>query len=129
MVQALEVSPGYSYGYLLTGINLTGAANSTLPTPDDLNSTIDVQITPEIEDLAEMLGHDPVAIYEYVRNNFEYEPYYGSLKGSQETLWEEAGNDADLASLLIALYRASGIPARYTDRTIIKEELEPRRNF
>jgi hypothetical protein len=28
-------------------------------------------------------------------------------------VWEESGNDIDLASLLIALYRASGIPARY----------------
>jgi hypothetical protein len=31
-----SISPGYSYGYLLTGINLTGAANSTLPTPERL---------------------------------------------------------------------------------------------
>jgi transglutaminase-like putative cysteine protease len=66
-----------------------------------------------VEDLAEMLGHNPVRIYEYVRNNFDYEPYYGSVKGSQETIREEAGNDVDLASLLISLYRASGIPARY----------------
>ncbi|MEW6104247.1 MAG: transglutaminase-like domain-containing protein, partial [bacterium] len=50
--------------------------------------------------------------------NFDYEPYYGSLKGSQQTLWEKAGNDFDLASLLIALYRSCNIPARYVYGTI-----------
>lgn len=88
------------------------------PTDADLAQTIEVQFTQEIRDLADTLGHNPVKIYEYVRNNFEYEPYYGSLKGAQETLWEKAGNDFDLASLLIALYRASGIPARYVYGTI-----------
>jgi len=86
---------------------------------DYLSSTIDVQITDEIRKLArETLKGNPVLIYEYVRNNFDYEPYYGSLKGSQQTLWEKAGNDFDLASLLIALYRASNIPARYVYGTI-----------
>jgi hypothetical protein len=104
--------PSYTYGTGLT--NLTPWMDIfDYPVPHDTIETIDAQITPEIEDLAEMLGHDPIRIYEFVRNNFDYEPYYGSVKGSQETLWEEAGNDVDLASLLIALYRASGIPARY----------------
>jgi hypothetical protein len=57
-------------------------------------------------------------MYEYVRNNFDYEPYYGSLKGAQQTLLEKAGNDFDLASLLIALFRVSNIPARYVYGTI-----------
>ena len=61
----------------------------------------------------------PVKIYEYLRNNFDYEPYYGSLKGSQQTLYEKAGNDFDLASLLIALLRVSGIKARYVYGEII----------
>ncbi len=101
--------PSYTYGLA----NISQANLSALPTPADLNATAEVIITPEIENLAEMLSHDPVAIYEYVRNNFEYQPYYGSLKGSQLTLWEKAGNDFDLASLLIALFRSVGIPARY----------------
>jgi len=79
----------------------------------DLSETMEVKFTQEIRELAANLSYNPVKMYEYVRNNFDYEIYYGSLKGAQETLWEMAGNDFDLASLLIALYRVSGIPARY----------------
>ncbi len=106
--------PGYTYSL----VNVSSANLSSLPTPADLNATPEVIITPEIESLAEMLSHDPVAMYEYVRNRFDYQPYYGSLKGSQLTLWEKAGNDFDLASLLIALYRSAGIPARYAYGTV-----------
>lgn len=49
----------------------------------------------------------------FVRNNIEFIPYYGSKKGSDATLIERAGNDADQAALLIALLRTSNIPARY----------------
>ncbi|MEW6006759.1 MAG: transglutaminase-like domain-containing protein, partial [bacterium] len=92
---------------------------SAVSTEDYLKETIDVQISDEIKKLAnETLKKNPVLIYEYVRNNLDYEPYYGSLKGSQQTLWEKAGNDFDLASLLIALYRAANIPARYVYGTV-----------
>jgi transglutaminase-like putative cysteine protease len=91
----------------------------TILSENNLSSTIDVQITDEIKKLAnETLKGNPVLIYEYIRNNFNYEPYYGSIKGSQQTLWEKAGNDVDLSSLLISLYRASNIPARYVYGTI-----------
>ena len=84
-----------------------------------LSETMEVQFTPEIESLAKELEYNPVKIYEYLRNNFAYEPYYGSLKGAQETLFEKAGNDFDLASLLVALLRVSGIKARYVYGEII----------
>lgn len=40
------------------------------------------------------------------------------MKGAQEALLEEVGNDFDLASLLISLYRASNIHTRYVYGTI-----------
>lgn len=92
-------------------------ANGFPETNDDLNPTIDVQITQEIVDKATELG-TPEAMYEFVRNECDFEPYYGSHKGSVETLRQRSGNDHDLASLLIALYRASGIPARYAVGTV-----------
>ena len=52
-------------------------------------------------------------IYKYVRNNFEFEIYIGSRKGSQETLKQRRGNDYDLSSVLLALLRESDIHARY----------------
>lgn len=83
------------------------------PTQDDLDPTIDIQFTQEIIDLANSLDNSSLKIYEYVKNNFEFEPYLGSRKGSGETLNHKSGSDYDLASLLIALLRVSGIPARY----------------
>jgi len=88
------------------------------PGPEDLAETPEVQITPEIIALAESLDNSPIQIYEYVRNNFEIQPYYGSLKGSTATLWTGAGNDYDQASLLIALLRAADVPARYVVGTV-----------
>jgi transglutaminase-like putative cysteine protease len=85
------------------------------PVPEDLAPTEDADIRPAIQALADQLGHDPVAIYAFVRNSIAFEPYYGSRKGSLLTLWERSGSDADIASLLIALLRASGIPARYVE--------------
>ena len=88
-------------------------AAATPPTPADLLSTEDAAQTPEIQALASELGRDPVKIYEYVRNKISFEPYYGSRKGALLTLWERSGNDIDIASLLIALLRASGYYTRY----------------
>lgn len=90
---------------------------SAPPRIEDVLGNEDAAITPEILALAEQLKHDPVAIYQYVRNKIGFDPYYGSRKGSLLTLWERSGNDVDTASLLIALLRASGIPARYVQGT------------
>ena len=98
-------------------LDLVGQASDT-PQPQDLQETLEVKFTPEIQQLANSLGRNPVRIFEYVRNQFEYEPTYGSIKGAQGALWAKSGNDFDLASLLIALLRASGIPARYEYGTI-----------
>ena len=82
-----------------------------------------VIITPEIAALAEELGKNPVRIYEYVKNTTMYQPYWGALKGAAETLAQKSGNDADQASLLIALLRASGYPARY-GRALVTVDIE-----
>ena len=101
-----------------SGSLMLAQATVDLPTADDLSQTPEVQFTQEIQELAERLNKNSLTIFEFVRNNFKYEPYFGSLKGAQQTLREKAGNDFDLASLLIALYRASNIEARYVLGTI-----------
>lgn len=95
-----------------------------VPTPEDLAETVETRQTDSIKDLALQLNYNPVKIYEYVRNSIDYEPYYGSRKGANETLLEKGGNDFDQASLLISLFRASGYPARYVYGTV--EVPEPR---
>ena len=92
-------------------------ASAAPPAGGDLDATMDAQITQEITDLAERLG-SVGAIYEHVRNEMEFQPYFGSRKGSVETLRQRSGNDYDLASLLIALLRAQGTPARYAEGVV-----------
>ena len=89
------------------------------PQPADLAETPDIQLTEAIRNLAEnQLNDDPVAIYNWVRNNIEYIPSYGSIQGADYTLQHGKGNAFDTASLLIALLRASNIPARYAYGTV-----------
>ena len=52
-------------------------------------------------------------MYAWVKNKCAFDPYLGSRRGAEETRRLRAGNDMDLASLLIALLRVSGFPARY----------------
>jgi transglutaminase-like putative cysteine protease len=93
------------------------AAAAEAATPD-LAPTVDAQITPEIQALAASLDHDPRRIYEWVRNNVAFLPTYGSVQGSHATWQARRGNAFDTSSLLVALLRAAGVPARYVIGTI-----------
>lgn len=90
----------------------------TPPTPADLAETEDVQITPDIRALAASLGNQPLKIFDWVHDNVEFVPTYGSVQGSEMTLVAKRGNAFDTASLLIALLRAAGVPARYVTGTV-----------
>ncbi|QJX03080.1 transglutaminase domain-containing protein [Alcanivorax sp. IO_7] len=83
-----------------------------------LAATLDAPQTPAIQAKAAELDHDPVRIYQWVRNNIEFIPSYGSIQGAEYTLELGKGNAFDTASLLIALLRASDIPARYAMGTV-----------
>ncbi len=103
----------------LAGLLVSSSINAVNPpTADDLAETIEVQLTPEIRAKAQELGNSPVKIYEWVRNNVEFIPTWGSIQGAQMTLLTKQGNAFDTASLLIALLRAAGIHARYVTGTI-----------
>jgi transglutaminase-like putative cysteine protease len=102
----------------LSGIGLPSAVLPVTPNAGDLVATEDAQITQPIRDLATSLNNDPVKIYNWVRNNIQFIPSYGSIQGSDMTLQTKRGNSFDTASLLIALLRAANIPARYVYGTI-----------
>jgi hypothetical protein len=63
----------------------------------------------EIVTLAASLKCDLDLIFEYVYNNIEYEPLFGSNKGALGTLLDQRGNDIDQAQLFVALLNAAGI--------------------
>ncbi|EDX89157.1 transglutaminase family protein [Alcanivorax sp. DG881] len=88
------------------------------PTEDDLAATLDAPLSEAISAKAEELDDDPVKIYQWVRNNIEFIPSYGSIQGAEYTLQHGKGNAFDTASLLISLLRAANIPARYAFGTV-----------
>ena len=105
----------------ISSLSTKTSSTTTSSNPDDpsyLASTVDVQITDAIKAKATALDHDPVKIFNWVHNNIEYIPTYGSIQGSAQTLATKRGNSFDTASLLIALLRASNIPARYVYGTV-----------
>jgi len=86
---------------------------ATEPPPGDLEETEEVRFTNSTTELAASLNNDALEIFQYVKNTIDFVPYYGSKKGSDNTLLEKAGNDIDTASLLLALLRVSNIPSHY----------------
>ena len=88
------------------------------PTDADLSQTTEITITPAIKAKAQELGYNPVAIQNWVRNTIEWQPTWGALQSAETVLGSQKGNAHDIASLTIALLRASKIPARYQWGTI-----------
>lgn len=103
---------------LASSSQLMIAAQAAPVPPEYLSATEDVRLTERIANLAQSIGPNPVELYHWVRNNIGFVPTYGSIQGSDLTLQNGHGNAFDTASLLIALYRASGIPARYAYGTV-----------
>ena len=86
-----------------------------------LTSTKNCQVKNKaIQDLAKTLTSNLKSDYEkgkklfnWVRDNIQYKKYRNTRRGAVNTLQTKKGNCVDQSHLLIALSRASGIPARY----------------
>ncbi|UDQ98297.1 RHS repeat-associated core domain-containing protein [Lentisphaerota bacterium WC36G] len=122
--EEISLLDSFSHNVLLTSTTDSGIGNwlselneqnvSGQGTAADLAATDEIYVNdPELIALAESLDKHPLKIYEYLRNEFVYEPYWGSVKGAKRTFIEKAGNDIDLASLFITLLRISNRHARY----------------
>ena len=88
------------------------------PTDADLAQTDEVVLTDAVKAKALALNKNPVAIQNWVRNNIEWVPTWGAVQNADSVLSSGRGNAFDIASLTIALLRASNIPARYQIGTI-----------
>ena len=56
-------------------------------------------------------------IFNYVRDTISYSFYYNTRYGALGTLNAKTGNCVDHAHILVAMYRAAGMPARYVHGT------------
>lgn len=111
------LSAGIVPAYSAPTPGVTASALPREPESADVAATPETRISTAVGALAERRDHDPVKIYQYVRNKIEFDPYYGIRKGAPQTLREKSGSDADQAALLVALLRASGTPARFVRGT------------
>ncbi len=103
----------------IAGLQFTHPPEPTdAPTAADLAETPDIQLSADIKAKALELGHNPVNIHNWVASTIQWQPTWGSIQGAQGTLKSLRGNATDIASLHIALLRASAIPARYQMGTI-----------
>ncbi|MDP2787118.1 MAG: transglutaminase-like domain-containing protein [Pseudomonadota bacterium] len=108
----------------LLAIGVLGSALAAIPGQAWAQATGETREIVYLGDEAQSLREQaatlgtPVAIYEHLRNNTEFVPYWGSTSGSVNAYMGRLGNDVDLASALIAMLRSRGIPARYAVATI-----------
>ena len=79
---------------------------------NDLQQTNDTIINDDVRAEFSELG-SVLEVYQYIKNNYMMEYYFGSRKGAVGASAEKAGNDYDIASLLIGVLRDRNIPARY----------------
>lgn len=79
---------------------------------EDLEQTNDTIINDDVRSEFSEL-ESVLEVYQYIKNNYTMEFYFGSRKGAVGAFAEKAGNDYDVASLLIGILRDRNIPARY----------------
>jgi large repetitive protein len=108
--------------------NSTVAASLRAGNPPDPTlsaSTPDANTSdPFIQEEAAKLNYEPQQIFDFLHNEIGYQSYFGSLRGARGALWNSAGNSLDVASLGVALMRASGIPAQYVSGTLAKAQAQ-----
>jgi large repetitive protein len=105
------------------GVNPLGPSKDPpVARPDSvgwLDPTVDANFNDRsIQELLDKLGLGVTNAFAFVRDQVGYEAYEGSLRGARGTLWSQAGNSLDQASLLIALLRGQGIAAQYARGTL-----------
>jgi hypothetical protein len=74
--------PIHLAGPIPNGFTLPATTLPLTPTADDLAATEDIVLTPAIKAQAQALNNNPVKIYNWVRNNIEFLPTYGSIQGA-----------------------------------------------
>ena len=100
-----------------------GFAHADIRDPNDWQLTVDhtqemsvTDVTPDIiSETVKGLENDPLRIFSYVLNHFDYQPYFGLYKGYERTFYDRAGNDADLCHLLAKMLTLAGYNPEYVE--------------
>jgi len=118
--------PEFQAAALFDNPNVQLAANGTFKygrlagasDPAYLAENTEVVFSNAIKQKAFKLDNDPIKIFNWVHDHTEWLPTWGAIQNSDVVLRSKKGNAIDLSTLLIALLRSSGIPARYVHGTI-----------
>lgn len=91
------------------------AAGVAIAPPDEEDLAADPEFphSAHLDDLVGAVGTDPVAIFSWVHDSIEFTPTWGILQGPEGCARTRVCNAVDTASLLVAMLRIAGVPARY----------------
>jgi len=97
---------------------VAAAKNASFTDSQYKGSKGEAEITTDVRAKATALSNNALNIYNWVRNNIEWQPTWGGQQTADMTLDVKKGNAMDIATLSIALMRAASIPARYVYGTV-----------
>jgi hypothetical protein len=96
------------------GVATTAAQDLGLvATPETASRQPFDRVGPTVADKAADLRYDLNAIFRFVADEVDYDPYVGALRGASGTYWGLAGNSVDQAILLAALLDEALIETRF----------------
>lgn len=112
-VGLLQTAQTGSYGKYPFPADIYPLPWQTDMTDEDNQETPETHITDAIRAKAAELKNFPVLMFNWIYNNIQLVPSYGSIQGADMCLQTKQCNETDIASLTIAMFRAAGWPARY----------------
>src|SRR5215207_9050924 len=107
------------------GVATTAAQDlSLVATPETASPPAFDRVGPKVGDKAADLRYDLNAIFRFVADEVEYDPYAGALRGAHGTYWGLAGNSVDQALLLAALLDEALVETRFAVGELSDEAAE-----
>src|SRR5215207_4737701 len=96
------------------GVATTAAQDLGLvATPETASPPAFDRVGPKVGDKAADLRYDLNAIFRFVADEVDYDPYAGALRGANGTYWGLAGNSVDQALLLAAFLDEALVETRF----------------
>src|SRR5829696_4649230 len=107
------------------GVATTAAQDlSLVATPETASPPAFDRVGPKVGDKAADLRYDLNAIFRFVADEVDYDPYAGALRGAHGTYWGLAGNSVDQALLLSALLDEALVETRFAVGELSDEAAE-----